>query len=98
MSKPPPLVLVAACGLLHCGPTLPVKATLVNCATKQPIPEAQFDRMGNISRTHADGTWETTTIGNGTFPVEVRKEGYKDDKFSLQPGEKGNVVCLVPKS
>ncbi|RYZ59129.1 MAG: hypothetical protein EOP08_15700 [Proteobacteria bacterium] len=96
MSKLLPTVLVAACGLLHCGPTLPVKAAVVNCTTKQPIADAQFDRMGNISRTGADGTWQTTTIGNGGFPVDVFKEGYKKDKFKLEPGDKVNNICLMP--
>lgn len=97
MSKLTPLLLAAACGLLHCGPTLPVKATVVNCATKAPIADAQFDRMGNISRTGADGTWQTTAIGTGSLPVEVFKDGYKKDKFSLEPGAQGQTICLVPE-
>ena len=69
---------------------------MVNCTTKQPIADAQFDRMGNISRTGADGTWQATTIGNGGYPVDVFKEGYKKDKFKLEPGDQVNTICLMP--
>lgn len=92
-----PLVLACAVGLLHCGPTLPVKAAFVSCTDKAPIANAQVDRMGNISRTHADGTWDTTSIGQGSFPVEVIAKGYKTQKFDLKPGEQGNNVCLTPE-
>jgi hypothetical protein len=93
-----PVLLLVAAGLVHCGPTLPVKATVVSCTTKQPIEGAQFDRMGNITRSNPDGTWESSTIGEGTFPVDVMKAGYKKEKFQLKPGQQGQVVCMTPES
>lgn len=92
------IAAVSLFGLVHCGPTLPVKATLVNCADKTPIAGAQFDRMGSVSRSHEDGTWEANTIGQGDYAVEVHKTGFKEQKFHLKPGEQGQTICMTPES
>lgn len=92
------LVFLPVLGLVHCGPTLPVKATLVNCADKAPIPDAQFERIGgDITRSHADGTWESTTVGNNDYAVEVHHAGFKNQKFKLKPGAEGQTICLTPE-
>lgn len=75
---------------------MPVKATLVSCADKAPIPNAQVDHLGEISRTHEDGTWASTVTGAGTLPVDVYHTGFKRAKFKLKPGEEGQTVCLAP--
>ena len=89
-------LLLLSFGLLHCGPSLPVKATLVSCADQKPIPNAQFDHLGDISRTHEDGTWSSTMSGSGTLAVDVYHAGFKRTKFALKPGEEGQTVCLTP--
>ncbi len=92
-------VLVAfGIGLLHCGPTLPVKATFVSCADQTPVADAQVARVGGmVSRTHADGTWDAQSIGSGSMPVEVIAKGFQKQSVELKPGEAGNNVCLKPE-
>lgn len=99
MIKQSALVLVGVVGLMHCGPTLPIKATFVSCADKSPIGDAQVSRYGgsSVSRTHADGTWDTTSIGTGSMPVEVIAKGYAKQTVELKPGEAGNTICLKPE-
>jgi hypothetical protein len=69
----------------------------VSCTDKTPIANAQVDRMGNISRSRADGTWDTTSIGSGSYPVDVIAKGYKKQEVDLKPGDQGNMVCLTPE-
>ena len=97
MHKLSALVVVFAFGLLHCGATLPVKAVFVSCADKTPVANAQIHRLDSTTRTHADGTWDSTSIGRGSYHVEVVAEGYKDRKAELTPGDPVTTVCLTPE-
>ncbi len=90
-------VLALTLGLLHCGPAMPVKATLVSCADKTPIPNAQVDHLSEITRTHEDGTWSSTVSGSGALPVDIYHSGFKRQKFQLKPGEEGQTICLTPE-
>ena len=97
MSKLSVALVCAAAGLLHCGSTLPVKALFVSCADKTPLANAQVHRLDATTRTHADGTWESTSIGRGSYHVEVNAEGYKERKAELTPGDAVTTVCLTPE-
>lgn len=85
-------------GLMGCGAAMPVHATLVSCADQTPIPNAQVDHLGDITRTHEDGTWNSTVSGSGSLAVDVYHAGFKKGKFALKPGEQGQTICLTPDS
>ena len=97
MSKLPALIVFGV-SLVHCGPTMPVKATFVSCTDHTPVASAQVERVGgNISRTRADGTWDTTSIGSGSLPVHVIAKGFEQQQVDLKPGPQGNEICLTPQ-
>lgn len=97
MFKVHSFALLCTVGLLHCGPTLPVKASFVSCADKTPIGNAQVHHLDSVTRTHADGSWDSTSIGKGSYHVEVVAQGYKEKKAELTPGEAVTTVCLTPE-
>lgn len=91
------LTLVAAISVLSgCGSVQPVRAKVVDCQSRAPLADVQFERMGTITRSQSDGSWESEMVGKGTYPAHVFHAGYRDERLQLTPGEAGQTICLQP--